>query len=434
MFMDLVVKVNNLHTLVEINMAAQNQYNLAQAGTMSPEDYAQQQALNRQQQMAQLLMQQGTQQPQGQMVSGRYVPTSFFQNLVPLANIAASQYVGGKADTEAAKLAQQIRQNKNAAETKVLDKFLGTPAMPGVEGGIYNPSGELTKETTADMYGADMQLNPQYKQVAPVAAKAATKPDLAAALREIESPTNYYGAGKDLKPTIINRLNPEKPSDQLGYELAQSQGFPGTFLDYKTGLANASAGRTYTNIQNQLPFKEGILKGAADKLINKFDTLQDIPTTLENMDKMVQLSKQPIFGGVGGETKLQFVKLLNNNLGTNIAPETVKNSEEFISASYQGILENLKKTDANPTVQQQLALKQAIGSLGTDPAAIPRVVGVMRDVLVSKAKQHNKNVEQTIQNGVQYPYDIRVQLPQTAPVPSGNVRSLADEILGRKTQ
>ena len=62
-------------------MAAENQYNFGQAGTMSPEDYAQQQALTRQQQMAQLLMQQGQQMPQGQMVSGRYVPSSFFQLL-----------------------------------------------------------------------------------------------------------------------------------------------------------------------------------------------------------------------------------------------------------------------------------------------------------------------------------------------------------------
>jgi hypothetical protein len=413
-----------------------NEFNPMQAGTMSPEDYAQQQALTRQQQMAQLLMQQSTQQPQGQMVSGRYVPTSFFQNILPIANIAASKYVGEKADTEAAKLAQKIRENKSAANQEVLNKLLGTPATPGVEGNIYGPNGQLTKETTADMYGADMQLNPQYKQVAPVAGKAATKPDLAGALRAIESPTNYYGAGKDLKATIVNRLNPEKPSDQLGYELAQSQGFPGTFMDYKTGLANASAGRTYTNIQNQLPFKEGILKGAADKLINKFDVLVDIPTTLENMDKMVQLSKQPIFGGVGGETKLQIVKLLNNNLGTNISPEAVKNTEEFKSAAYMGIMDNLKKTDSNPTMAQQNALKEAIGSLGTDPAAIPRVVNVMRDVLVSKAKQHNKNVEQTIQNGVQYPYDIRVQLPQETPaapgMPNNSIFSRADAIINRK--
>ena len=58
-------------------MADTNQFSAIQAGTMSPEDYAQQQALNRQQRFADLLMAQG-QQPQGQMISGRYVPPSFF--------------------------------------------------------------------------------------------------------------------------------------------------------------------------------------------------------------------------------------------------------------------------------------------------------------------------------------------------------------------
>ena len=50
-------------------------------GNLPPEILGQQQALNRQQQMAQLLMQQGQQTPQGQMVSGRYVAPSFTQNL-----------------------------------------------------------------------------------------------------------------------------------------------------------------------------------------------------------------------------------------------------------------------------------------------------------------------------------------------------------------
>ena len=386
-----------------------NEYNLAQAGAMSPEDYAQQQLLNRQQQMAQLLMQKGMEQPQGQMVSGRYVPTSFFQNLVPLANIAASQYVGGKADTEAGKLAQQIRQNKNAAEAKVLDKVLGTPAQTTELAGPYTGNVPM-----------------------PVASKEATKPDLAAALREISSPTNYYGAGKDLKPTILKQLMPEKPSDQLGYELAQSQGFPGTFIDYKTGLATAGASRNYQNVQNQLPFKEQIQKEAASGLMKNFETLQNVPSALANMDKMVSLSKQPIYAGVGGETKLQIAKLFNNNFGTNISPETVKNTEEFKSAAYMGIMDNLKKTDSNPTMAQQNALKEAIGSLGTDPAAIPRVVNVMRDVLVNKATQHNELVRQTMQRGVEYPYSIEVPLPKVAPASSGNVRSMADEILGRK--
>ena len=60
-----------------------------QYSNLSPEEYQQQQQITRQQKMAEMLMSQN-QQPQGQMVSGRYVPTSFFQNILPLVNT----YVG----------------------------------------------------------------------------------------------------------------------------------------------------------------------------------------------------------------------------------------------------------------------------------------------------------------------------------------------------
>jgi hypothetical protein len=385
-----------------------DQLNLSQQGTLPPELYAQQQQLNRQQQMAAMLMQQN-QQPQGQMVSGRYVPTSFFQNLQPVANMLTGAYLAKQGDTKAAELVKQLREGKSAAEESIIKKMTGTPAQATELAGPY--AGKVPM---------------------PVAVQPAVPSDLAGALRDIR--TNPYGAGKEYTPTILKQMMPEKPSDQLGYELAKSQGFPGTFIDYKTGLANAGAARTSLNVQNQLPFKEQIQKEAASGLMKNFETLQNVPSALANMDKMVALSKQPIYAGVGGETKLQIAKLFNNNFGTNISPETVKNTEEFKSAAYMGIMDNLKKTDSNPTMAQQNALKEAIGSLGTDPSAIPRVVNVMRDVLVNKATQHNELVRQTMQRGVEYPYSIEVQLPKTLPAQSGNVRSLADEILNRKPQ
>lgn len=181
--------------------------NMADAmGNMSPEEYAQQQQLTRQQQMATLLMQQGQQQPQGQMVSGRYVPTSFFQNLVPLANIAASKYVGEKADTEQAKLAAAIRQNRNKAEQKISDLAFGTPEISTELAGPY--AGNI----------------PQPRAIV----QDATKPDMVAALREIN--TNMYGAGKDLKPLIFKQMMPEDTPEQKRYKAAIADGsFKGGF-------------------------------------------------------------------------------------------------------------------------------------------------------------------------------------------------------------
>jgi len=79
-------------------------------GTLPPELFEQQQQLNRQQQMAQLLMQQGQQMPQSQMVSGRYVAPSIFQNLAPLFQTYMGQKLSEKGDKQALELAAKLRQ------------------------------------------------------------------------------------------------------------------------------------------------------------------------------------------------------------------------------------------------------------------------------------------------------------------------------------
>ena len=139
------------------------------AGNMPPEMMAEQQQLNRQQRMADLLTQQGMQGlPSGSMVSGHFVPTSPFQHLAQIANVAVGQYLGKKGDEEATKLAQKLRTQEISDIEKYQQMNAGTPAQIG---GIQGPNG-MTTQTTPDMYNADMSLNPQYRQVASVAAQA----------------------------------------------------------------------------------------------------------------------------------------------------------------------------------------------------------------------------------------------------------------------
>ena len=158
------------------------------AGNMPPEMMAEQQQLNRQQRMADLLTQQGMQQmPAGSMVSGRYVPTSPFQQLAQIANVAAGQYIGKKGDEQALALAQKLRGQYATELSQYQQLRQGTPAQ---EGGIQGPNG-MTTQTTPDMYNADMSLNPQYKQVAPVASQPAN-PQAA----------NMYGASVATNPAI----------------------------------------------------------------------------------------------------------------------------------------------------------------------------------------------------------------------------------------
>ena len=103
------------------------------AGGLPPEILQQQQALNRQQQMAQLLMQQGQQMPQGQMVSGRYVAPSFFQYAAPLLQTFVGQRLAEKGDKAAVELAQQLRNQQQKMGEQYFEALQGKPATYGAD-------------------------------------------------------------------------------------------------------------------------------------------------------------------------------------------------------------------------------------------------------------------------------------------------------------
>lgn len=186
-------------------------FNAAQAGTMSPEDYAQQQALNRQQRFAEMLMQ-NNQQPQGQMISGRYVAPSPWQSLQAPVNMLLGAYLGKQSDTDAAKLAEKIRQAKGAKEETITNLITGTP------------------EKTTELAGPYAGNVPMPTAVAP-----ATKPDLSAALREM-STNNPYGAGSEYKAALVGNMIPKTPESVTEYNIAKADGFKGTFNDFKNQL------------------------------------------------------------------------------------------------------------------------------------------------------------------------------------------------------
>ena len=88
---------------------------MADIGTLNPEQMLQQQQILRQQKMAEMLMQQGMQQPQGQMVSGRYVAPSIFQNLAGLANVYMGQRGIERAEQAQVDLAKRLRADETSA-------------------------------------------------------------------------------------------------------------------------------------------------------------------------------------------------------------------------------------------------------------------------------------------------------------------------------
>jgi len=112
------------------------------------------QDVSRQRKLADLLMSQGMQQPQGQMISGYYVAPSFTQQLNPIANILAGQAVGERADTKQAEMAAALRTQGDAAAKDVMETFK------------QDPQAALAKASQYSQFPQVKALLPQLSKVA----------------------------------------------------------------------------------------------------------------------------------------------------------------------------------------------------------------------------------------------------------------------------
>lgn len=235
-------------------------------GTLPPELFAQQQQLNRQQQMAQMLMQQGTQQPQGQMVSGQYVQPSIFAQLAPLAQLYAGTRMAEQGDKKMLDLAEQLRKGKEEETRGIMEQL--TP-----------------RDVQTEMAG------PYTGNVPMPTATQTVQPNVQNAMNlALQS---RFGAGKELLPTLIQRSLPEpiKPTnDMQNYEFAKSTGFKGSFNDFKNQItpyqqAQLSMEREKFDFEKSKnavkPLPEGLNKQVTGS-INLSDAITDYQAKIKN--------------------------------------------------------------------------------------------------------------------------------------------------------
>lgn len=88
--------------------------------------------LDRQRAMAQMLLKQGMQMPQGEMIGNRYVGASPWQFIGNLAQQYIGKQIGETADTEQLALAKKIREQEMGDITQGMQLFQGTPGKAGI--------------------------------------------------------------------------------------------------------------------------------------------------------------------------------------------------------------------------------------------------------------------------------------------------------------
>jgi hypothetical protein len=193
-------------------------------GGLPPEILGQQQQLNRQQQMAQMLMQQGQQMPQGQMVSGRYVQPSIFAQLAPLAQMYAGQKIAERGDKQALDLAKQLREGQGEALANYIGQSQGRPAVPEKVTEMAGPYG---------MSGAGQNIP---MPTATVAGRPEIKADpLLASMNALQNPY----APEFLRQQAIKNLIPEEITMPEGSSRVVRNP-DGTYREVATGPAKTS--------------------------------------------------------------------------------------------------------------------------------------------------------------------------------------------------
>ena len=137
----------------------------------------------------------------------------------------------------------------------------------------------------------------------------------------------------------------------------------------KERLTELSAPKNVVTVAGEQAAKKFI-----DRLGDEFERLSTAPATLNNIARAKKLipGAKPFLGS-GAEAYLNTAKFLNSWLGMNFNVKGVKDAEVLRTRLFEGVMDNLKKLDAQPTERQQEILMQSLGNLSTDPSALADV-------------------------------------------------------------
>lgn len=415
----------------------------------NPEFELQKQQLNRQQKMAEMLLAQGQQMaqgPAGQMVSGQYVANSPLQMLNAPINQIVGAYLSSKGDEKAAKLAEALRTKESELLNQYMDAM--TPKA-AVEGGIYGPQG-LTTQTTADMYGPNMELNPQYKQVA---AQQAQGPDFKSAFAAAMNPY----APAYLKAQAIDMLKTQKVGE--GETLGRFDLSTGKFLPFAEGGMKLSgdvktaaqllginkpanqwseaelaavnqkamdlkkAGGTQVNIPN---FAEKTFAGGlAEDQVKKFSTLQSnaekAPDVLANVNESKKILKSgKFFSGSPANVQLEMAKMADAfGLGGAGTKEKAANTQTLITNAAGATLDSIAGSGLGAGqgfTDKDLKFLQEAKSFRIDmtDTNINRILDLQERAAKASVNRYNQRLKTLPQASIQTMGLTPITLPRTA--------------------
>ena len=239
------------------------------------------QDVSRQRKLADLLMSQGMQQPQGQMISGYYVAPSLTQKLNPIANILAGQAVGERADTKQTELAAALRGKKLEVQKAIQQK---------IDSGDLK--GALAIASQNEQYGGKDFIAPLLGNVIPKATQPTTE------MQNYEFAKTPAGGGfKGSLNDFVNQMTPYQKASlaiqgsnqaqsrvPMGYRMKQDgtlEAIPGGPADQKAQTIDIGR-QTVNTLITGLKDQYNTLKDTGGITSTKEGSLSNIPAYLSS--------------------------------------------------------------------------------------------------------------------------------------------------------
>jgi hypothetical protein len=318
-------------------------------------------ALERQKKLADLLQARALEQPQGQMVSGRFVAPSIIQQLAPLANAYMGRKAGENYESEAGKLAQRLREQNLTESKDILETMYGKEGQavpmtaPSTDAdaqpsGFYGtqPSMEMQGGVAPDKMGALLKaLNARGgigQALAPQLLANMSKEDTLTILPEGGTAINRLG-----KVVATGKPKEEKPPvSYQEFKLAQQDGYKGTYQQYQDMDANRRRPTTNVNVMPEQKTFDNTQKLRAEFRGEPIYKAQQEVQSAFNQVKDGLDAKSPA-GDLAAATK--FMKLLDPG-------SVVRESELALAMQAGGALDRLTSYASNVANGTKLTDKQ----------------------------------------------------------------------------
>jgi len=394
------------------------------------------QDITRQREMAKLLLTQGMQTPQGQMIGNRYVGAHPLQFLGNLAQTWAGKSMIEESDKKQAELADMLRRQTMQDIQEYGKAVKGTPEQTTYGAGEEGPTMTVTPAVAPD-YDKGLAIL--------MGSKSPTSQELAKALVADQLKSHVLPEGGTLVRGTLGGATgqtiqgaPKEPTEYKEYLKAKEGGFQGSFFDYQQALKKAGAPSVSVNTAKDLSGQIGDI--SKESRISAMGAVQ----TADAANRIIQsVDSNKLFSGAGANQRLTGAQIADGlGLGGKDTAEKIANTRQALQGLAQLTLQGRKQMRGEGAITESegaLAQRAMSGDITLTKGEIRQLAEAAKRSAKFQYSQH-QNIINTMKadpntRGLVPYYDVPADLSIFNPRAVGaqsDIRNQADAIIGGK--